>query len=110
MRWCGHLVDCIRYGHLACVQHLLVEMLLLHAFQLVLQLAIVKLLADRVLRNHINNLIAKRILFIDFIPILSSVHRYPGKNWRRRWLKSHHIHDLVHFLRRQTLVDGLDGL
>lgn len=91
MRWCGHLVDCIRYGYLARLQHLLVESLLLQLVQLILQLGIVKLLADRVLCNRVDNLIAKRILFIDFVPVLLLIHRYPKeKNWRRRLAHESH--------------------
>lgn len=78
MRWRGQLVDCICQRHVACAQHLLINLLLLQIRQLSLQLVIVNPLANRVGCNYVDNFFAERILFINFIPVSLSVHRFQG--------------------------------
>jgi hypothetical protein len=61
-------VDGVRYRDVACAQHLLVKLLLLQLGQLSVQCRIVNLLANRIRGDRVDDFVAERILFADFIP------------------------------------------
>lgn len=62
------LVDSVRDRNGACLGHLFVQLLLLHLFQLVLQLVFVDLVAEGRVVHDLDNLVAERILLPQTLP------------------------------------------
>lgn len=66
-------MNLIRHRHRPRLQHLIIQLLLLHLRQLVIQLRLVDRLAKRGIRDGIRNLLAQRVLFPKVLPAWLSV-------------------------------------
>jgi hypothetical protein len=59
----GHLVDVILHRHGTTLEHLLIELLLLHVFQLSIQFRVVDHLSEMVRCDSIDDFLAEFVLF-----------------------------------------------
>jgi hypothetical protein len=67
-------VDLIRHGHSASFQHLVIQLLLLHLRQLVIQIRLIDRLSQRRICNSVGDFLAQRVLFSEVLPVLLSVY------------------------------------
>ena len=64
------LMHLIRYRHRPCLQHLIIQLLLLHLSQLVIQLRLIDRVAEHRTRNGSGNLLAQGVLFPKVLPAI----------------------------------------
>lgn len=78
--WCiRHPVDFICNGHCSRLEHLLIQLLLLHVLELSFQLFVVDRISDLVSGDGVDNFFAEVVLYSDFLPELQLVGRPSGK-------------------------------
>lgn len=96
-------MDLIRYRHRPRLQHLIIQLLLLHLRQLIIQLRLINRLTKRGICDSVRDLLAQRVLFPKVLPVKLLVPKY-----LHGWGKS--IHSLIHNIDIQLAMNLLHSL